>query len=261
MRQNGYGALQATHARNRLLADAKRLLGPARAPTMAYRTGSGGWHLLYGVPGDGPVPTRSDDGGHRGMALQGDGRQTVEPPSGHVSGTPYRWPRGGPCWEIADLPAALREWAAERPSLAPAQAPAKAQVVAVPVRPARPAAEVDRDLRLHGVSAGLRGAVAAPYVASAQRREGYDDSRSGHWCRLTASLLRPPARVSDALLADAARVPEWGYGATYRDPGRGEGWPAAEIGRARAVRSAAVEVFLRRTRPQQGRGDGLEIGG
>ncbi len=63
------------------LADAKRLLGPARAPTMAYRTGSGGWHFLYAVPGDGPVPSRSDDGGHQGMALQGDGRQTVVPPS------------------------------------------------------------------------------------------------------------------------------------------------------------------------------------
>ena len=150
--------------------DARRLLGANRTPTLTYRTGSGGWHLLYGVPGEGAVPERYADGGHQGVALQGVGRQTVLPPSGHISGTPYCWPRGGPCWEIADLPAVVREWAAETPVAAGAQA------AAVPLVPARPAAEVDRDLRLHGVPESLRRSVAAPY-------QGGD--RSGH-------VSRPP---------------------------------------------------------------------
>lgn len=71
------------------VAAVRRLLGPDRAPTLTYRTGSGGWRLLYATAD--PVTARSDDGGHQGIALCADGRQVVLPPSGDISGRPYRW--------------------------------------------------------------------------------------------------------------------------------------------------------------------------
>ena len=224
------------------VADAKRLLGPNRAPTLMYRTGSGGWHLLYGVPpGDGPVPHRSEDGGHQGIALQGNGKQTVLPPSGHVKGKPYRW--AGPLVEIADLPDALREWAgADRPAPAAANTPP-----VIPAGPARLAADVDRDLRLRGVPEYLRQAVAAPY--------GKGD-RSGHCWSLTKRLLG--YRVPDALLTAAARVPEWGYGAKYRSHPDPDWWLAGFLTKVRAERDAEVAAQARRMAPVRVARQGLD---
>ena len=164
------------------------------------------------------MPSRYADSGHQGIAVRGTGKQTVLPLSGHISGTPYRWPRGGPCREIADLPGAPREWVAEKPSLPSAKA------AVLPVRPARPAAKVERDLRLHGVPEGLRRRVARAHDPAR------DGDRSVHWCKTTSLLLG--AHVSDALIGDATRVAEWGCGARYRDAD--EGWLASAMARAGA---------------------------
>ena len=65
------------------------------------------------------------------------------------------------------------------------------------------------------------------------------------------------------MLADASRVPEWGYGEAYRDPGRGEGWLAVEIGRVRAARAVEVAAhtaaLLRRQDRDEEHG-GVEVG-
>jgi hypothetical protein len=216
------------------VAEAQRLLGGSRALTLTYRTGGGGWRLLYGAKE--PPPNRGDDGGHQGLALCSDGRHVVLPPSGHASGGRYRW--AGPMVEIADLPESLRAWAEERPSVA------AAHTTVIPAAPARAAAEVDRDLRLYGVPESLRRALAAPY-------SGPD--RSGYWWALTQRLLA--YHVPNELIAEASRVGEWGYGAAYRDPGRGEKWLAATLGRAHAQRQLEVDRFLSR-----GRGADLEAG-
>ncbi len=220
----------------------RRLLGANRAVTATYRTGGGGWRLLYAA--DKPAPNRNADGGHEGIALCADGRQVVVPPSGHRSGMPYRWLRSGPT-EIADLPSALREWAAEGPALA------RAAPAAVPAAPSREPADVDRELRLWGVPAGLRLAVAAPY-------QGGD--RSGHWWSLTQRLLA--YSVSDALLVDATRVAQWGYGTAYRDPGRAEPWLAATLGQARAAREqeAARHASMMAAEQALTKHQGAEIG-
>ena len=229
------------------VAAVRRLLGPARAPTLTYCTGSGGWRLLYGATGE--VPSRNDDGGHQGIALCADGRQVVLPPSGHVSGRPYRW-WGSPLQEIVDLPESLRAWAAERPALSAS----KHTHTVMPLGPVRPAGDVDRDLRLRGVPDSLRQAVAAPYTGP---------DRSGHAWALTQRLLG--YSVPDALLTEAARVPEWGYGAAYRDPSRGDGWWASTLAQAHAVRAAEVAahaappvVVARRGLAAVGRGEGME---
>ncbi len=68
--------------------------------------------------------------------------------------------------------------------------------------------------------------------------------------------------MTDALLADATRVPEWGYGAKYRGEGaRGEQWLARALTTAHAARDADIAAWRRRMGPQQERGAGPEIGG
>lgn len=216
------------------IAEARRLLGQSRERTLGYYTGSGGWRLLYGCAPDRVPPEARTDGGHEGLALLRAGRQVVVPPSGHVSGQPYRW-SDAITWRILDLPDAVRAWAEEHAAHARAAAPrpARSQAVRAPV-PVADAATVARELRLRGVPPSLLASLERPCTAA---------DRTGHCYSLSARLLA--YRVPDVLLTQAVRVPEWGYGEAYRTANRDQGcwWDTmlATVHERRDAERAAAE--------------------
>jgi hypothetical protein len=76
--------------------------------TITSRTGGGGVHLVFRMPGDRDVRNSTGQVGD-GIDVRGTGGYIVLPPSGHVSGRRYAWLRGRSPGEIevADAPAWL----------------------------------------------------------------------------------------------------------------------------------------------------------
>ena len=76
--------------------------------TVASRTGGGGFHLLFRMPGNREVKNSAGQVGD-GIDVRGTGGYVILPPSGHVSGRRYAWLRGRSPGEIAvaDAPAWL----------------------------------------------------------------------------------------------------------------------------------------------------------
>lgn len=71
--------------------------------TMNFRTGGSGHRFLYYVPDDMPMPgSRVFSCKFGRLEVLSEGRQTVMPPSLHLSGVRYRWDRG--CSKLAALP-------------------------------------------------------------------------------------------------------------------------------------------------------------
>ena len=223
------------------IAEVRRLLGPSPERTLGYYTGSGGWRLLYACAPDRVPREARTDGGHEGLALLAAGRQVVVPPSGHASGQPYRW-REPITWRILDLPDAVREWA-EGHAREAAPRPLRSKSVRAPV-PVADAAKVDRELRLRGVPAPLRASLTRPCPAG---------DRSGHCYSLTARLIA--YRVPDALLTQAVRVPEWGYGEAYRTANRDQGgWWESTLATVHQRRDAERAAHRREAERDDGLG-------
>jgi hypothetical protein len=65
-------------------------------PSWSFRSSAAGRGLLYAWPKDRPChsTTQAEHGEHQELRLQGNGAQTVLPPSRHVSGSVYTWDPG-----------------------------------------------------------------------------------------------------------------------------------------------------------------------
>ena len=192
----------------------------------------------FAAPGSVPRPADLPHGRRRlAVAVRRGGRSPVAErrrwPPGHRAvrgrppgGGPTQWARLGEAVPLVRASGGHRRPAGftarmgrERPALAPVKAAAE------PAVPVRSAADVERNLRLRGVSAGLRGALAAAYTGG---------DRSDHWCRLTASLLRDfattrnPRPRADALRCSArrpsVRVPPYEVTCWSTSPGNPR-WP------------------------------------
>jgi hypothetical protein len=66
---------------------------PPLPRTPASRTGGGGFHLFFRMPGDRDVRNSAGKLGH-GIDVRGTGGYVLLPPSGHVSGRRYQWVAG-----------------------------------------------------------------------------------------------------------------------------------------------------------------------
>lgn len=75
-------------------------------PATVAKTGSGGWHLYYGIPLDDELPNTA---GRLGIKIdtRGRGGYVVAPPSNHKSGGVYSWSQRGR--ELPPLPDVLRD--------------------------------------------------------------------------------------------------------------------------------------------------------
>jgi hypothetical protein len=82
--------------------------------TWTFRSSATGRGLLYAWPKDLPChsTTQAEPGDHRELRLQGNGAQTVLPPSRHVSGSVYTWDHGCSPLDLDLAPAPA--WLVER---------------------------------------------------------------------------------------------------------------------------------------------------
>jgi hypothetical protein len=63
-------------------------------PTWKFRTGGGGWRLLYRWPRQWPCKGRSFNTEGKPLTIKADGGMTLMPPSRHSSGGQYVWTEG-----------------------------------------------------------------------------------------------------------------------------------------------------------------------
>ena len=141
-------------------------------PTLAVRTGSGGWHLYYRHPAQ-HVPSRALPG-HHGIDIKCDGGYVAAPPSIHPdTRRPYQWANDRP---INEMPPALLSVSLARPAtptpppVATTQAPSPASAGGISSPPALLAAhlaavhtapEGKRRTTLYGAARGVARMVAA----------------------------------------------------------------------------------------------------
>ena len=74
--------------------------------TWECRTGGGGRHLFFALPGDGTVKSKNDALG-KGLDFKANGGFVIAAGSHHVSGRRYEWSVDGhpDDWRLAELPA------------------------------------------------------------------------------------------------------------------------------------------------------------
>ena len=193
------------------------LLGgvPGLTLTPAYRTGSGGWHLLFAAKE--PMHTVRADGGHQGIALSAIPGFIVLPPSRHIAGGSYVWHTERQP-QILALPPLVLRWAKDR-SAVRSTAPRSLRPI--------PAAEMDtaevlRQLRLYGVPAWT--------VNRIQRGAGGGD-RSGIDMAVVSVLVS--RKVPETIIASIYRNPDFAIGEKYRTHATPDRYLALTIDRAR----------------------------